>query len=87
DNEFVVRDQGEANAAVSLLSNIIRSTAEIENNFTSTEFNFPGFNPDYTLDTLAFAKNKGISTDLTDDVVGNRRDNMPDIGAFERIEN
>ncbi|MBC6401561.1 MAG: hypothetical protein GDA37_11245 [Ekhidna sp.] len=87
DNELVVRDRGEARATVSLHSNIIRSTSEIENNFTSTAFNFPGFKSDYTLDTLAFAKDKGIKTDLLDDIVGNQRDDKPDIGAFERIEN
>jgi len=85
-NEFAIKGDGEASVEVSLHSNIIRSTAEIENNFTSTEFNFPGLNFDYTLDTLAFARDRGIKTGLSDDIVGNQRDDQPDIGAFERIE-
>ena len=62
----------------------------MENNFTSQEPNFPGFKDpflfDYSLDTLAFAKDLGTSIGIVDDILGMPRDQTPDIGAYERIE-
>lgn len=80
----------DVNVFVRLNNNIIKTSEEIEGNFTSQEFNFPGFKDpflfDYSLDTLAFAKDKGTSIGIEDDITGIERDEMPDIGAYERIE-
>ena len=76
--------------ATLLTTNIIKSNQEIANNFTSREFNFPGFKDpflfDFSLDTLAFAKDKGTQIGIEDDITGRLRDASPDIGAYERIE-
>lgn len=90
DEELLINNGGNANVSLSLISNIIRSGQEIPNNFTSQEFNFPGFKDafgnDYDLDTLAFAKDKGSDIGVPKDLIGRDRDATPDIGAFERVE-
>jgi len=40
----------------------------------------------YRLDTLSPAKDKGIFTGIDYDLDGNLRDNLPDLGVYERIE-
>ncbi len=91
EEELLINSSGEANVIVGLGTNIIRSVEEIQGNFTSTDFNFPGFKDpftnDFSLDTLAFAKDKGTDVGVTDDLIGASRDDQPDIGAFERKEN
>jgi hypothetical protein len=88
--EFDVNDAGGASVNSLLNSNIIRSTLTYENNFTSTQPNFPGFTNsfvfDYSLDTLSFAKDKAVDIGIEIDITGAERDEMPDIGAFERFE-
>lgn len=90
DEELLINNGGGAEVAAILESNIIRSTTNIPNNFTSREFNFPGFRNaflnDYQLDTLSFAQNKGTDIGVSIDLTGRDRDPLPDIGAFERIE-
>lgn len=90
DEELLINNGGGSVVTATLEANIIRSEQEITNNYTSVEFNFPGFINaffnDYTLDTLAFAKDKGIDIGVVIDINGSDRDAMPDIGAFERIE-
>ncbi len=90
DEELLINNGGNAMVSVGLVANIIRSGEEIENNFTSRDFNFPGFvdafDNDYRLDTLAFAKDKGVDIGIQRDLTGKNRDATPDIGAFERIE-
>ena len=89
DEELLINNGG-ANVTATLISNIIRSEQELEGNFTSQVFNFPGFNNafpfDFSLDTLAFAKDAGFDIGIVQDILGANRDRMPDIGAFERIE-
>jgi len=41
---------------------------------------------DFRLDTLSPAKDKGQELMIMKDLDGNLRDNLPDIGAYERIE-
>ena len=88
--ELLINNGGGASVSATLLSNIIKSGIEIPNNFASREFNFPGFadsfSNDYSLDTLAFAQDKGTSIGVSIDFQGILRDENPDIGAFERIE-
>lgn len=92
EEELWINNGGNATLQALLTSNIIKSQEEIPSNFTSQEFNFPGFaNPniiafDYRLDTLAFAKDKGTPTGVDLDIIGASRDATPDIGAFERKE-
>lgn len=91
DEELLLNNGGGSGFVLSINNNIIRSSQELENNFLSQEFNFPGFKDpflfDYSLDTLAFAKDKGAAIGISIDVTGAPRDLDPDIGAFERIEN
>ncbi len=91
DEELLINNGGGAVVVVDLTTNIIRSGDEIFGNFTSQEFNFPGFANqflfDYSLDTLAFAQDKGTNIGVMRDIIDERRDAMPDIGAFERVDN
>jgi len=88
--ELLINDGGGAAIEVLLNTNIIKSEQEITNNFTSQELNFPGFKDpflyDFSLDTLAFAQDKGTQLGISDDILGQLRDDIPDIGAYERIE-
>ena len=90
DEEFNINNDGGSIAIATLTTNIIRSGEEIFGNFTSQDFNFPGFSNqflfDYSLDTLAFAQNKGIDIGILKDIEDTPRDDMPDIGAFERVD-
>lgn len=90
EEELLINNGGGANVIVSLQTNILRSGETIPNNFTSQEFNFPGFRDsffnDYSLDTLSFAQDKGTDIGITIDLSGAIRDAIPDIGAFERID-
>jgi len=88
--ELLINNGGGASVTVNLSTNIIKSATEIENNFTSQEFDFPGFEDpftfDYSLDSLAFAIDKGTDLGISKDINGKSRDSNPDIGAFERIQ-
>lgn len=88
--ELLVNNGGGANVSVTLNNNIIRSREDIPNNYTSQEFNFPGFKAaiayNYELDTLAFAKDKAVKTTVLVDLAGIERDAKPDIGAYEYIK-
>ncbi|MFK7953380.1 MAG: hypothetical protein AB8B73_11085 [Ekhidna sp.] len=90
DEEMLINNGGEALITSNLRSNIIRSGQDIADNFTSLEFNFPGFSSpfanDYSLDTLAFAKDQGLDIGIIIDIIDSERDAVPDIGAYERIE-
>ena len=71
-------------------SNIVKSQTGLNGFFFSQESSFPGFtNPslfNYTLDTLSVAKDKGAMIGIVEDLTGILRDNHPDIGAYERVE-
>ncbi len=90
EEELLVNQGGGSAVELVLTTNIIKSAFPVENNFTSQEPNFPGFKDpflfDYSLDTLAFAKDLGTSIGIVDDILGMPRDQTPDIGAYERIE-
>jgi hypothetical protein len=91
EEELLINNGGGAMVTANLTTNIIRSGDDITGNFTSREFNFPGFSNmfsfDYSLDSLAFALDKGTDIGISRDILGDSRDSQPDIGAFERIEN
>lgn len=90
DEMISFSNAGGAAFEVYLTNNIIKSTEDITGNFTSQQNNFPGFKDqgsfDFSLDSLAFARDKGIDINISDDINGMPRDAMPDIGAFERID-
>lgn len=88
--ELLINNDGGAIVLATLTTNIIRSSEETFGNFVSQTTNFPGFSNqflfDYSLDTLAFAQDKGSDIGVVQDILDEDRDNMPDIGAFERID-
>ncbi len=91
--EYVVGEPlGNFQVDIDLRNNIIRSgdDALAENNYISTSRNFPGFvninNRNYQLDSLAFARDKGLAIGIMQDILLKERDNNPDIGAYERID-
>lgn len=90
DEELLIGNDGGGNLETQVQQNIIRSEGDIPDNFTSADFNFPGFiSPfsfDYQLDSLAFARDKAVDSAIADDLLGIPRDAMPDIGAFERVD-
>ncbi len=90
DEELLISNGGNETLVGLISSNIIRSEQELEGNFTSLEFNFPGFANtfalDYSLDSLAFARDRGSDVDVPNDIDGFVRDALPDIGAFERVD-
>lgn len=79
-NEFDIRN------------NIIRSvdTSWEPDNFISVSRNFPGFvntnNRNYQLDSLAFARDIGLDVGIINDLLDVQRDETPDIGAYERVD-
>ncbi len=74
--------------AIVLKKNLIRSTQEWPDNFTSNQPDAPGFlnafQFDYRLDATSFARNKGLSLGVKSDLTGKLRDDgQPDLGAYE----
>lgn len=90
DDQLIFSNEGAAGFDVTLLNNILKLSEEVDGNYVSDESNFPGFyDPllfDFSLDSLAFARDKGIDIGIVDDINGMPRDTKPDIGAFERID-
>lgn len=90
EDEIVIEVTGQTNVVLELNSNIIRSSESIAGNITSEADNFPGFaNPflfDFSLDSLSNARDEGIDSEITDDLLGKPRGSMPDIGAYEWID-
>lgn len=90
NQELLINNGAGRSIETTLLSNIIRSDMDIEHNYASLESNFPGFKKpfsfDFSLKSLAFARDKGIPTDILHDIDGKSRDIVPDIGAFERVD-
>ena len=88
-NQLLINAGGGADVKVGLQANIIRSEEVYEGNLTSMDNNFPGFTDpfifDYTLDSLSPAIDRGVKLNIIDDIRGLQRDENPDIGAFERI--
>ena len=90
--EFFIANEGGSALDTTVIQNIIKSNETILANITSTEFNFPGFkdpfgSSDYSLDTLSAAKDAALGSDAQFDILRIPRDELPDIGAFERVEN
>ena len=88
--EFFIDNPGGTPLDSSVFRNIIRSNGEIPGNFTSGEFNFPGFvnafEFNYQLDTTSFAIDRSVESNLIDDIRGLARDSFPDLGAYEWVK-
>ena len=89
EEELLINNGGGSEIAITLITNIIKSNDPIDGNYTSKEFNYPGFIEsfafDFRLDTSATARNNGTFIGITKDLLGAKRDEQPDIGAFELI--
>jgi hypothetical protein len=61
-----------------------------ESNSIETDIDINVFNStidqDFTISAESPALNAGKSTSITLDIIGNSRDNNPDIGAYERVD-
>ena len=88
--ELVIFLTGERD--IDVRNNIIRSEDLwiASDNFASLERNFPGFEninfTDFRIDSLGFARDKGLPLGVEFDILDLARDEMPDIGAYERVD-
>ncbi len=89
--ELIISNSGEALVTLDLANNLFRTPNEDlagNDNILNEDPKF--FDPRdyvYELDTLSPAKDVGVDLGIPLDLDGNARDEMPDLGAFERIEN
>lgn len=91
DEELALDLSAPTSDDIEINRNIIRSNDEqwiVLGNFVSQEDNYPGF---YSIDSFIFqidslsnARDSAIVSTITHDLLGTDRDEMPDIGAFER---
>ena len=88
-DELLVSESGEVINSIMLENNLIRTQLSLTgSNFLNEDPRF--FDPRdyvYALDTLSPAKDKGVDLGILLDLEGTERDNLPDLGAFERVEN
>lgn len=92
--ELLLSDEGGQVVSFNITNNILRSTDpafDLNGNILSQESNFPGFvaelSRDYRIDSLGNARDLGLPSDILVDLLGNTRDSLPDIGAYEWIPN
>ena len=86
--ELLVSDAEEASLTIELNNNILQTQLpqfQNDNFFDDPRFFSPS-EYDYRLDTLSPAKDIGLPLNITVDFNGMLRDELPDLGAFERIE-
>jgi hypothetical protein len=90
EDELLFDLSGGADFQLAFNNNIFKSTIEELDTLGNILNQDPQFiNPsqyDYRLDTLSPAKNSGAPIGILFDLDGNERDELPDIGAYERIE-
>jgi hypothetical protein len=89
--EFYFLQSEKANFTLEMNSSIIKTEEDYgTTNYSSIESNFPGFvdlfDFNYQLDSLSFARDRGIDLGYKYDILGRPRDSKPDIGAYERID-
>lgn len=90
EDELLVNLEGGANYSFAINNNILKTTIfELDTlgNILNENPNF--INPvshNYRLDTLSPAKDHGALIGIEMDLDGNQRDDLPDLGAYERIE-
>lgn len=91
DEELLLAASGEANVSILLNKNLIRSENEdwVQlGNYISQERNYPKFYApafyNYQLDSLSPVRDSASVSSITTDLLGTLRDDMPDLGAYER---
>ncbi len=91
EDEVLVSNDGGADFSLGMSTNNIRSTDDFWNTAGNIVNQDPMFlDPeeyDYHLDSLSPARNAGFDIGILSDLDGNPRDDFPDIGAYERIDN
>ncbi|MEQ9424355.1 MAG: choice-of-anchor Q domain-containing protein [Cyclobacteriaceae bacterium] len=92
-DEIFISVDGGTNSTLVVQNNILRSTAtefDTNGNLLSQETNFPGFvspfQREYRIDSLSPARDAGVPLGIEFDFRKLKRDEGPDIGAFERID-
>lgn len=79
------------NQNVSIENNLIFSNQQWNQNITSEALEYVNFKDpfvfDYRLDSMSPAVNGSIGSNLLKDLSGNRRDSIPDLGAYEYFDN
>ena len=90
-DELLIDNSGGQPVRVHLAHNLLKTTQseyDVNNNLLNLNPRFiDPFRYNYRLDTLSPAVNKGLPPGTTLDLDGMPRDSLPDIGAYERIEN
>lgn len=90
DEELLFDVSGGTGSVLLIANSILKTNLELDINNNLLNEN-PRFldpaNFDYRLDTLSPAKDAGIPGDILFDLDANPRDENPDLGAYERIEN
>lgn len=88
--ELLISNAGQQAISLDLRSNIIRSLDNrwvSAGNIISQERNFPRFAApiaaNFRIDSLSPARDKGLPIGIPFDLLKNKRDELPDIGAFE----
>lgn len=87
--EILISNTEEAELTFNVTNNILRTDLPEfqEFNFFDDPRFFDPSTYDYQLDTLSPAKDIGLPLAIDSDIEGIDRDSLPDLGAFERIEN
>lgn len=90
EDELLFELSGETDVILAINNNLIKSTISDLDTLGNILNEDPKFidpaNYNYRLDTLSPAKDNGIFIGVEFDLDGNQRDDLPDIGAYERIE-
>jgi len=88
-DELLFADGSVGEITLDFQNGILKSTRPVNGFFISQESNFPGFaRPqqfDFTLDSSAFAIDRGVDIGLSLDLRGDTRTPLPDIGAYEYL--
>ena len=90
DEELFFNIGGETNSSLLIANSILKTNIELDinNNLLNENPRFlDPLNFNYRLDTLSPAKDAGVPSNLLFDLDANPRDENPDLGAYERIEN
>ena len=90
DDEIFFNLSGETNAIFVFNNSLIKTTFDELDTLDNIINEDPEFiDParyDYRLDTLSPAKDNGLQIGVEFDLDGNSRDELPDLGTYERIE-
>jgi hypothetical protein len=90
DDELIIDLSGGTNSVFALNHSIFRTSLEeldtLGNILNEDPLFIDPFAYNFRLDTLSPAQDQGEMIGVAFDLDGNQRDNLPDLGAYERIE-